>query len=119
LNHSLLLLTKIENKQFTEQSAIDIKALLQSKIDQFSELWKSRDIVTQIQLSEKLVNGNSYLADILLNNLLSNATKHNFLNGSISIVLNEELCISNTGAGKPLDEKRLYKRFAEQDKTTD
>lgn len=116
LNQSLLLLAKIENKQFSEQINFDVKGLLQNKIIQFAELWKHKNISVDETLSNKIINGNIYLTEILLNNLLSNATKHNVVNGSIKILLQNNLELANTGIAQPLDEKLLYKRFSSQNK---
>jgi signal transduction histidine kinase len=112
LNQSLLLLAKIENKQFNEQANINLKNLLQNKSSQFNELWKTRNIYAEINLSEKIISGNTYLIEILLNNLLSNAANHNKLNGSITVLLKDILQITNTGVPQPLDEKKIYKRFS-------
>lgn len=117
LNQSLLLLAKIENKQFSEQTDINIKQLLETKINQFSELWKSRNIILQQDISDKIIKGNFQLIEILLNNLLSNATKHNVNNGHIKILLGSNLEVSNTGISHSLDEKQLFKRFTIQEKT--
>ena len=119
LNQSLLLLTKIENRQFSDKDEIDMKELAENKINQFSELWKSRNITTHVDLSEKKVNANFYLTGILLNNLLSNATKHNINNGSISILLENNLSVTNTGVSQQLDEKLLFKRFSKQNNATE
>ncbi|MEP6683588.1 MAG: HAMP domain-containing sensor histidine kinase [Parafilimonas sp.] len=114
LNQSLLLLAKIENRQFNEQEKIDIKTVIENKIKQFNELWKSRNITVLTSLSAKEIFANKYLIEILLNNLLSNATKHNITNGSIEILLNGNLQVINTGVAYVLDEKQLYKRFSKQ-----
>ena len=119
LNQSLLLLAKIENKQFSEQANINLKELLQNKLNQFNELWKNRGIVKEINLSDKIIAGNAYLIEILLNNLLSNATKHNVTNGLMNILLNDDLQITNTGVNYALDEKLLYKRFSKQNNSSD
>jgi signal transduction histidine kinase len=119
LNQSLLLLAKIENKQFNEQTDINLKTLLQNKVNQFSELWKSRNINVQTNLSNRIITGNEYLIEILLNNLLSNATKHNISGGSITVLLNDVLQITNTGIQQPLDEKKLYKRFSKSNDAAD
>ena len=118
LNQSLLLLAKIENKQFSEKTKIDIKELLQIKINEFNELWKNRNISVEINLSQKEITGNVYLTEILLNNLVSNATKHNVQNGSVIISLNNDLQITNTGVAHTLDEKKFYKRFSRQSNAT-
>jgi len=53
------------------------------------------------------------LADILLNNLLGNATRHNFQNGNIIIDLQpKNLTVVNSGPGNAIDEKILFNRFS-------
>lgn len=118
LNQSLLLLAKIENKQFSEQTTVDVKQLLENKINQFSDLWKGRNIKLQQDIHDRKITGNFYLTEILINNLLSNATKHNINNGCIKLLLNNELVISNTGAAHSLDQKQLFKRFYTQNNST-
>ncbi len=115
LNQSLLLLAKIDNKQFSEKSAINFLKLIENKISQFNDLWKSRNIIIHSTVADKTINANFYLVEILLNNLLSNATKHNINNGSINILLKNNLEITNTGIDKKLDETMLFKRFSKQD----
>jgi signal transduction histidine kinase len=114
LNQSLLLLAKIENKQFNEVREINLKPLLQNKAVEFSELWKSRNIKIAINLSDKIIKGNAHLIEVLLNNLLSNATKHNVINGAIQILLDDTLQVVNTGRPQPLDKEQLFKRFSKQ-----
>ena len=114
LNQSLLLLAKIENKQFSNLSDIHVKKLLEDKISQFCELWKTRHIQTDINLTPATIKGNNHLVEILFNNLLSNATKHNVTNGSIQILLKNSLQVINVGNNQPLDENQLYKRFSKQ-----
>src|SRR5207244_9063407 len=61
---------------------------------------------------------NSELADILLNNLLSNATRHNVSGGNIKIEMTKKsLCVSNSSLQKALDPVRLYSRFYKQEGT--
>jgi signal transduction histidine kinase len=114
LNQSLLLLAKIENNQFSDKTEIDINELLQNKINQFSEIWKAGNIHVHQSVSSKTITGNFYLTEILLNNLLSNATKHNITGGSVNILLQADLQISNTGIEQPLDKDQLFKRFSKQ-----
>ncbi|RZL62056.1 MAG: hypothetical protein EOO93_10695 [Pedobacter sp.] len=53
-----------------------------------------------------------YLADIMLNNLISNSIRHNVKNGKINIVLNESfISVSNTGKENQL-KSRTFERFA-------
>ena len=112
LNHSLLLLAKIENNQYAHTAQITLKEKLEEKINQFQELWQSHRISTSFSLQETNINMNPELLDVLLNNLFSNASNHNRKDGSIMIELQtNRLSISNTGHSGPLDEKRLFTRF--------
>ena len=115
LNQSLLLLAKIDNKQFCNTMVIDLKQKVEDKIFQFQELWQSRQIVTTYDLQESRLSADPDLLDILLNNLLSNACNHNSPDGMISITLKQkQLEIFNTGEKGSLDEKRLFMRFYKQ-----
>lgn len=112
LNTSLLLLAKIENRQYHEVELIDIKERLSEKIADFHELWQSKGIRARISLSACYCRMNYELTDILLNNLLRNATNHNISGGTINIQLTaNELSISNTSLEPPLDEQLLFSRF--------
>ncbi|MDH7459976.1 HAMP domain-containing sensor histidine kinase [Chitinophagaceae bacterium 26-R-25] len=112
LNRSLLLLTKIENHQFEEAGEIDLKEKIGTKVEQMKEVWKDHDIRFQCQLQEASIWMNADLADILLNNLLSNANRHNREGGVVQIELtSHQLSICNTGERKPLNQKKIFQRF--------
>lgn len=117
LNHSLLLLAKIENNQFQEVSSIDLKRKVEEKIADFHELWLAQELTIQTELAEATILMNEELLEILLNNLLSNATRHNYRGGKISIVLNENyLAIANTSDVQELNAETLYQRFTKLSK---
>ena len=117
LHQSLLLLAKIENNLITDAQEIDLKVLMESKVRQFHELFERDSLIVQTKLSNKIVNMSRYLADILLNNLFSNAVRHNQRGGKILIELTETtLIISNTGkdfSGKD----RLFDRFSKSNES--
>ena len=111
LNRSLLLIAKISNNQYSDSTVINIKDKLYDKIIQFQELWKDKLHVTY-DLSDAEITANPNLIDILLNNLFSNASKHNIQNGKVLILLTgTTLEIKNTGRPVPLDETRMFQRF--------
>jgi signal transduction histidine kinase len=112
LNRSLLLLVKIENNLDDEAGPLDLEQLIIEKADQFNELIISKHITVNINLVPKPINASRHLMDMLLNNLLSNAIRHNVNNGQMSIVLtNEKLIVQNTGADHPLNEDTIFERF--------
>lgn len=112
LNNSLLLLAKIENNLILEQEDFDLAALIKQKIIQFQELFDNKELSISTSVFDKNVKMSKYLTDILLNNLFSNAIRHNHQNGKIEILLDEnELAIANTGNNTALDETLAFERF--------
>lgn len=112
LNQSLLLLAKIENNQFHEKKQIRLKEKIEEKISDFQELWAAQNLDVQSRLENVCLNINEELLDILLNNLLSNATRHNFNGGKICITHRKNyLAIANTSHTSQLQSELLYKRF--------
>ncbi|MCW3091500.1 MAG: integral rane sensor signal transduction histidine kinase [Ferruginibacter sp.] len=116
LSGSLLLLAKIENQQFEQVSVINLKERIEKKVLQFQELWKNNGINLDCHMQEGAIRANGDLTDILLNNLLSNASRHNIKAGSIDIYLqSHQLTVSNTGSPKVLDSKRIFRRFYKEE----
>jgi signal transduction histidine kinase len=116
LNKHLLLLTKIENRQFSSDEEIDISSYIESRIVEFTPLIKSKNLkvkvttdgVFQVKMSPELV-------DILFNNLLSNAVKYNSINGNIYIEISKsELKICNSGASNKLTNETIFNRFTKE-----
>jgi len=111
LMQSLLLLTRIENGQYVANENIRLDELVKEKKNQFQELFQSKNISVELQVTEKYITFNKQLVDILLNNLLSNAARHTHAGGAIKVVVNEaELSICNSGE-KALNEKEIFNRF--------
>lgn len=112
LNQSLLLLAKIENNQFHETTVVNLKNKIEEKIADFHELWNARQLIIETHLKNVSILMNEELLEILLNNLLSNATKHNFDGGRISLELVENyLAVANMSQTAALNSNLLYQRF--------
>ncbi|MEC5144209.1 HAMP domain-containing sensor histidine kinase [Chitinophaga sp. 212800010-3] len=112
LSRSLLLLTKIENNQFSEQREIALHDMVRQKASQFEEIWESRRISHLLEVRHCFVSINADLLEILLNNLFSNATRHNKPGGHIAVSLDaHSMNISNTGMEHALDGERVFSRF--------
>lgn len=113
LNKSLLLLSKIDNGQFTETKELDLNALLKQYLDDYKEVFAYREIRTEvIENGIFHVRMNESLATILITNLLKNAFVHNVPGGHIRIeITSRNFTFRNTGEAHPLDEARVFKRF--------
>ena len=112
LNQSLLLLTKIENNQFADTSSVDLALLIGEKLNQLEDPLKGRHLEVRTELDHLPLPINGYLADILLNNLLTNAIRHNYNGGQIDIRIRERsLRISNSGPELGFDAATIFDRF--------
>ncbi|HLX92436.1 MAG TPA: HAMP domain-containing sensor histidine kinase [Puia sp.] len=112
LNQSLLLLTKIENNQFTQINPVRIDTLVRKKLVQLEDFIHAKHLQVRTNLHEMIVKMDDYLADILLNNLLSNAVRHNQQDGSIDVLVSQhEIVISNTGPRFEFDDHDIFERF--------
>jgi len=112
MNQSLLLLTKIENNQFADTDLVDLAPLIEEKLLQFEDLIRAKNLSVRSELDHSGVRMNPYLADILLNNLLSNAIRHNQADGRFTIDLHDDhLDIGNTGPVFHFDPALIFDRF--------
>jgi signal transduction histidine kinase len=112
LNQSLLLLVKIENRLLESNEHIDLKQHIEELLIQFEEIFLDKELKITTDLGEKEVIASTYLVDILLNNLLGNAIRHNRAGGEIRIKLTEELLtIRNTGTTEALERNEIFTRF--------
>ena len=112
LNKALLLLSKIENNQFTEDETVDVTALTNKLIDIFNKQATTDEILFKTTFLNHLsISFNPTLIDILLSNLISNAIKHNPGRGIIEISISgRQWKISNPGS--PLiSPDRIFERF--------
>jgi signal transduction histidine kinase len=120
LNQSLLLLNKIDNKQFSNINSFDFKTLVQEKMSDWQELWQGRSLNISSSLDSATVSMNEHLAEMMIGNLFSNAARHTPEAGHIEIRLTDEVFeISNSAADGPLDKGKLFKRFSKVGQTTD
>ncbi|QXV65629.1 HAMP domain-containing histidine kinase [Mucilaginibacter sp. 21P] len=112
LNQTLLLLVKLDNELIANKEPIDLKACIAEKIQQFNELAAGKGVVIHQQLENKTLEASRYLLDILLNNLLSNAIRHNSTGGEVKVYLtSNELIVSNMGPDNPIPPDKVFERF--------
>ncbi|RYU90693.1 HAMP domain-containing histidine kinase [Mucilaginibacter terrigena] len=115
LNKSMLLLAKIENGLIQDNQLVDVKDVVKECIYQHEEMVQQLGITLKTTLGDKQLQANKSLIEILVNNLLSNAIRHNHQDGELSVYLDsEKLIISNTGEGS-FDFGQVLKRFHKSD----
>lgn len=113
LNRSLLLLTKIENKQFSEATPIDINEIVNTTTDELTAFANHKHITIEVLSTETLrATMDQTMARILITNLIKNAIVHNHSGGLVKIdIRHHELIVANTGTEHPLDDTRIFERF--------
>jgi|WetSurMetagenome_2_1015567.scaffolds.fasta_scaffold01210_6 signal transduction histidine kinase len=116
LNEALLLLSKIENRQFPDESMINLCELIADRVAVVEDMLSLRQISITLNLDTPFqIRINPYLADILINNLLSNAIRHNVDNGKILIdSFGDKIVFSNTGKSLDIEPEKIFQRFVKQ-----
>ncbi|UCS91748.1 HAMP domain-containing histidine kinase [Echinicola marina] len=113
LNKSLLLLSKIENKQFLDNQTVSFNDLVHKIIHNLEDMaaFKGVEIMVNDSASLAIVMDVS-LAEVIISNLLKNAIFHNKPKGKVFVeIASNSIEISNTGNHQELDEKLIFTRF--------
>ncbi|WP_113663882.1 sensor histidine kinase [Pedobacter nanyangensis] len=112
LNQSLLLLVKIDNNLLNDRAQLNFKEMVAEKLVYFQEFTQRRNISVDTELETHALLMNRYLADILLDNLIGNAVRHNYEGGNIVVKLDRKsFSVSNTGIEGALDSTVVFERF--------
>jgi signal transduction histidine kinase len=113
LNQSLILLTKIGNQQFGQDTDVDLGEIVSRKKEELLPMFEAKKLKLNLKASSRFkTNIDPRLADILISNLMSNAVKHNILNGTIDIEIQyDEIKICNSGPENPFSNNDIFNRF--------
>ncbi len=113
LNQSLLMLSKIENQQFSDEQLVDANALIKDILSEMEEWFSYKMIqVNLIEKSDFSIKMNPQLLEILISNLLRNALKYTNKNGNVLIEINQnKIIIGNTSNGVFLNKNLIFERF--------
>lgn len=112
-NSTLILLAKIENKQFPESKKVSPEAILDNLLENLDDLIRTKKIEVIRKITPDVsLQMNPYLAEMLIVNLVKNAVRHNVKGGKLVLKVDSGfLQISNTGPETALDENLLFKRY--------
>jgi two-component system sensor histidine kinase ArlS len=114
LNKNLLLLSKIESKQYNISENVAFDKIITGQLDFFKEQAQAKKIVINTNLeADTMISANGFLSEIMIKNLFLNAINHNVNNGIINVILTKKaLIFSNTGISRPLATDKLFERFS-------
>jgi signal transduction histidine kinase len=112
LNQSLMLLTKLENNLVPEDEEIEVGTIILFKLEQFQELIQAKELTVNYEVGTLPIKASGYLFEILINNLYTNAIRHNLQKGHIEINLSgKQMIFKNMGIQEPLSTKLIFQRF--------
>lgn len=115
LNKTLLLLAKVENQQYNINEKIDLKTVIENKLEIYDDFILNKNITVTKSITNIILTSNQVLVDTLITNLLSNAIKHNITNGKINIITKDNsLIFSNTGNFLNHNPEDLFNRFKKE-----
>ncbi len=113
IQKSLLLLSKIGNKEFENTSVLQLSLLVNAALDDFAEVISMRNIsVTKLiePCEQRMDEG---LAMVLITNIIKNSVKHNIRDGRINVLLQgDRFEVSNTGEPYEGNPVQLIPRFS-------
>ncbi|MDO6517711.1 sensor histidine kinase [Zobellia uliginosa] len=120
LNKSLLLLSKIDNKQFFDNQPIHINPIVNQTLGDLEEISSYKKLKTAVFETDELqVHLDPTLAQIIVSNLLKNAILHNYGNGTVEVHISKDtLTVRNTGKDQTLDRGKVFSRFHKTDSKT-
>lgn len=126
--HSLLLISRIENDQFTKKESVKVSELFEDISDEISHRLSEKNISLEISLSKDiiLININRDLVFQMFYNLINNAIRYNKESGFIHIKdrLNADgtyaIDLIDSGIGIPEEEiSTIFNRFKKANKSED
>ncbi|ETZ21170.1 HAMP domain-containing sensor histidine kinase [Pedobacter sp. V48] len=112
VNKGLLLLAKLENNAFTDVQWVSLENILKRNYDLMEDLFQHKGLQVEQHIESKAVYASSFLMDVLISNLLTNALSYTDAGSKIVFNLNEHsLVISNEGDPLSFPESKLFTRF--------
>lgn len=112
LNRSLVLLMSLEDHE-TSSERVLFSTALKETIAQYEDIIEMSGRTLEVSIKDNVyITINPMLLQIVLSNLISNASRHNIENGSIHITLTDHFFeIKNTGAPNELTNETIFNRF--------
>ena len=113
LNKNLLLLAKIENRQFPSTTPVNMSVLLQQALNTYRLHAEDRFPSLETSIApEVILHAHQPLLEVLVHNLVRNAVMHNIPCGYIRVSLDSGcLLLTNSGEAPVGEPVELFERF--------
>jgi signal transduction histidine kinase len=110
---SFFLLSKINNREYSNPVEVDLRKTVVQALEYFGEAISIRAIKVERRFEPCILSMDAGLAEILINNLIKNAVKHNIDNGDIVVTLSARvLIVENSGLPFAGNAETMLARFA-------
>ncbi len=112
LNKSLLLLSRIENGQYTEMEDVSVDEILDELLPDLMDIYEHKQVrLIRNGRSSLLSSVDHSLAQILVSNLVKNSLLHNREGGELQVFTTPASDDSRNTGHAPLDGEKLFRRF--------
>lgn len=112
LNRNLLLLAKMENRQFSLTDTVDVVEVVNDIIPYLETLTNGLTLTEHIDVASMPTAANRTLMESMVSNLVVNAVRHNKPDGEIRICVKEgSLSVENTSDEPALNADLIFNRF--------
>ena len=113
LNKSLLLLSRIENGQYTEMEDVSVDEILDELLPDLMDIYEHKQVRLIRKREEQpfIIRCNHSLAQILVSNLVKNSLLHNREGGELQVFTTPASLVIRNAGDAPLDGEKLFRRF--------
>ena len=113
LNKSLVLLARLDHFNKTESPVIDFSEMVKDRLRSFEELFEVGEIILTKKIQQDIcLHFNEDHAKLVIENLLSNALKHNVSAGFVDVELDScGFTVTNSGPAPGFPAEELFQRF--------
>ena len=113
LNKSLLLLSRIENGQYTEMEDVSVDEILDELLPDLMDIYEHKQVRLIRKREEQpfIIRCNHSLAQILVSNLVKNSLLHNREGGELQVFTTPASLVIRITGDAPLDGEKLFRRF--------
>lgn len=121
MTRQMLLMTKIENHQYSAVEDLNVAQLVRNKAESMTDLFEQKNLFVKISGPDNLtVKSNPILTELIISNLLANALRHSDHNSSIEISIDKNsLKISNQAPPMTMKPELLFERFSKNETSSE
>jgi signal transduction histidine kinase len=112
LNKNLLLLSKIENRQFFESETIDLRTVVTKALDAYKDQTEGKRIFLKCSIVDHaVIIANHSLLELIVFNIISNAIRHAPEDGTVIIQGSKDFLRASNNGPVIQNPEKIFQRF--------